>query len=82
MDKGRVLADLGIGGKVIISGDNRMYVENHKGMYKYKEQEIWLGYEKGGLKIEGQNLKLREISRNYVEILGVVEKISLEEKEW
>jgi len=82
MEKGRFYADLGIGGKVIISGDHRLYVENHKGMYKYKEAEIWLGYEHGGLKIEGRDLRLREINNNYVEILGKVDRISLEEKEW
>ena len=41
-----------------------------------------MGYEHGGLKIEGRDLRLREINNNYVEILGKVDRISLEEKEW
>ena len=81
MEKGRFLAELGIGGRIVISGDRRIYVENHRGMYKYGEREIWLGYENGGLHIEGQGLKLREMGNDFVEVLGKVERISIEERE-
>ena len=50
-------------------------VENHKGLYQYREQEICLYTREGTLVVTGQGLTLKELSPERMFICGIVQGI-------
>ena len=56
-------------------GSDWALVENHKGLYQYREQEICLYTREGMLVVSGKGLTLKELSPERMFICGSVEAV-------
>ncbi len=54
-----------------------VYIEGHKGLSILSKELICLKIKKGNIKIEGQNLILKEIYDECAKITGIIEKIEV-----
>lgn len=55
---------------VMLTGSNRMYLENHSGIALYKEDKILIRINMGKLIIEGKDLEIKNIAAEYIYITG------------
>ena len=58
--------------KVTLLGRDWALVENHKGLYQYREQEICLYTREGMLVVSGKGLTLKELSPERMFICGTL----------
>lgn len=54
-----------------------VYIEGHKGLSLLSKTVICLRIKKGSIKVEGQNLILKELYDECVKISGIIEKIEV-----
>lgn len=54
-----------------------IYVEGHKGLALLSKNIICLKIKKGSIKVEGENLSLKELYEECVKISGKIEKIEV-----
>ncbi len=62
--------------KVIVIGNIKFYVENHRGIIEYTSNRVRLSLGEMELVIEGENLILGNISSDEITIEGVLKKIA------
>ena len=62
---------------VTLTGNHRLYIENHKGILEYGEEAININCGKMIIKIKGQKLELRAMSENELVITGNIASIEL-----
>jgi sporulation protein YqfC len=55
-----------------ITGENDIYVENHKGIVEYSNEILRINSEIGIIKITGKNLHIKEINKEELFIVGDV----------
>lgn len=61
--------------RMILTGDMRLSIENHRGVDLFTSELLRLRLEEGKLEVAGQNLVIRSILREEVEIEGTIERI-------
>jgi sporulation protein YqfC len=66
---------------VEICGQNRMLIENHRGIAEYEDQKIQINVSYGRIVVCGQNLKLRKMSKEKLVITGKICCINLQGRE-
>ncbi len=63
--------------QINLLGDQRLLVENHKGIIEYSSNRVRLKVEKGLLWAEGENLVLRNLQDDEISIEGEIKQISI-----
>lgn len=66
--------------RLVLSGDQQLLVENHQGLKVYTGTEIWLQTSVGALKITGEELAIKLITQDQVEIAGRIRTIAWAEE--
>lgn len=66
---------------VEICGQNRVLVENHRGIAGYEEQAIQINVKFGRITVCGENLKLRNMSKEKLVITGKILEVNLQGRE-
>lgn len=61
--------------RVVLTGDLRLSVENHRGVDLFTSERLRLKLDKGKLEIAGRDLVIRTIGRDEVQIEGAIERI-------
>ena len=61
---------------VELVGRNRLLVERHRGILGYSREEILVGTDYGLLRIEGEDLQLRCMSRDQLFLSGTVRSLT------
>ncbi len=62
---------------VELAGENRVLIENHLGVLAYSPEKIEVKVEYGKVCVEGENLKLMEMSREQLVIYGRIMHLQL-----
>ncbi len=62
-------------------GDDRVLIENHKGISEYGKQCITVGVHYGSVRIEGSGLALRRMEPGQLVIMGKIESIHLNRRQ-
>ena len=60
-----------------LAGDNRILVENHQGVLAYSLEEVHIKVAYGKLTIIGNNLNIKQMSKEQLVISGLVDEIRL-----
>lgn len=60
-----------------LCADRRVWIENHRGVRKYTQQEIWVAVPYGFLQIQGQGLKICRMEGSMLVITGRIEHIHI-----
>lgn len=55
-----------------VTGENDIYIENHKGIVEYSSEILRINSEIGIIKITGKNLFIKEINKEELFIIGDV----------
>lgn len=80
MDKLGVIPDSAVGLEHFSVFDGRYaYVEGHRGLERYSEEEVVIRFKKKKLIITGTNLRIKEINPDELFIVGEVLNISKED---
>lgn len=66
---------------VELAGDNRILIENHRGVIEYSRCRIGIAMHTGRILVCGQGLELARMTRDQLVIIGQVEHIHLLRKE-
>jgi len=61
--------------RMILTGDHRLTVENHRGVDLFADGQLRLKLEDGKLDIAGEHLVIRRIGRDEVQIEGTIRRI-------
>lgn len=61
--------------KISIIGNNQMLIENHKGVIEYTPQRIRVNSSIGVIRIQGSDMKLKNIAADDIMIIGEVKEI-------
>jgi sporulation protein YqfC len=61
--------------RLVLTGDRRLTVENHRGVDLFADGLLRLKLEDGGLEIAGDGLCIRHIGRDEVQIEGRIREI-------
>ncbi|NLC69472.1 MAG: sporulation protein YqfC [Clostridiaceae bacterium] len=61
--------------KMVLTGNNRLLVENCRGIVEFEKQKIRLSTLDGFVKIQGEYLSIKEISRENVIIIGEINSL-------
>lgn len=61
--------------KISMIGNNQMLVENHKGIIEYTPQRIRVNSTVGLIRVQGSDLKLRNIATDDIMITGTMKII-------
>lgn len=61
--------------RISMIGNNQMLVENHRGVIEYTPQKIRLNSSIGVIRIEGQDMDLKNIAADDVMITGVIKLV-------
>lgn len=61
--------------RITMIGQLQMYIENHRGVLWFSNQELRLLLTKGQLLIRGQNLVIRAILPEEVLVEGIVDQV-------
>lgn len=61
--------------KIVLIGNNRLLVENCKGIVEFENQKIRLSTVNGLVKIQGENLIIKEITSESVIIIGEISSL-------
>ena len=64
--------------KIIITGNEEITIENHKGIVAFSEHEIKVSSKKGIIKIQGNNFEIFYMGSNSLTINGEIRAISYE----
>lgn len=64
--------------KIIITGNEEITIENHKGIIAFSEHEIKISSQKGIIKIQGNNFEIFYMGSNSLTINGEIRAISYE----
>lgn len=64
--------------RLVMTGNQRLFVENHRGLLAYSDQGVRIKAAKGEIQIFGQSLKLIEITQEEVQLEGLIERVQLE----
>ncbi len=62
--------------RLILTGDQRLLVENHQGVLVYTGAEIWLKTSVGLLKVMGEGLEIKLITQDQVNIDGRIRTVA------
>jgi sporulation protein YqfC len=61
--------------RISMIGNNQMLVENHRGVIEYTPQKIRLNSTIGVIRVEGQDMDLKNIAADDVMITGVIKLV-------
>lgn len=61
--------------KLTMLGFRRALIENHRGIFRYSDENILLSVPDGYLNVEGRNLKIREFNRECALVEGNISGI-------
>ncbi len=64
--------------RLIITGSREIYIENHRGIIKFSDNEILIKTQEGILGVYGDKLEIEHIRTNDMLILGYFKKIGYE----
>lgn len=64
-------------GRLILSGDSHLLIENHRGILEYSEEFILIAMKKGQLSLSGSALSLYAIDSDSIVIGGKIQSIEL-----
>ncbi|QGU95501.1 sporulation protein YqfC [Clostridium bovifaecis] len=64
--------------KIIVTGDNEITIENHKGIIMFGEEEIKLNSNSGVISLKGRNLEILFIGGSTIILGGKFKGISYE----
>ncbi|MFU0825387.1 sporulation protein YqfC [Clostridium sp.] len=67
--------------QIIVTGNNEITIENHKGIIMFEEEEIKLNSNSGTISIRGKNLEILFIGGSTIVLGGKFKGISYEENE-
>lgn len=62
--------------RITMIGQYQMYIENHRGVLRFSNQELRLLLTKGQLQIKGDNLVIRAILPEEVLVEGIVNQVN------
>lgn len=65
--------------RMVVTGKMRLSIENHRGVDLFTSELLRLKLEEGRLEVAGQNLVIRSILRDEVQIEGLIERIQFVE---
>ena len=60
-----------------LTGENRLLIENHHGVLAYSLEEIQIKVSYGKISVIGKNLKIMQMSREQLAIVGRIVEIHL-----
>ena len=63
--------------KLIITGNMKASLENHKGIIEYTDETIRVNTKIGIFKITGNNLEIKTILSEEIIIIGIIENIEI-----
>lgn len=66
---------------LMVIGNSRLQIENHKGLRKYNSDEIKIKIKEGYIIVHGKNLIVKEISEDSLSITGCIYDLSYLYKE-
>ncbi|MBM7581828.1 sporulation protein YqfC [Caldicoprobacter guelmensis] len=61
--------------RISMIGNNQMLVENHRGVIEYTPQKIRLNSTIGVIRVEGQDMNLKNIAADDILITGVIKLV-------
>jgi len=61
--------------RISMIGNNQMLVENHRGVIEYTPQKIRLNSTIGVIRVEGQDMDLKNIAAEDIMITGVIKLV-------
>ena len=61
--------------RITMVGNMQLYIENHRGVIHFSNEQLKLGLTKGQLEVVGHNLTIRAILSEEVFIEGVIREI-------
>lgn len=64
--------------RLVMTGNHSLLVENHRGLLAYSDQGVRIKTTKGEIQIFGHSLKLMEITKEEVQLMGWIERVQLE----
>lgn len=67
--------------RITIVGEHRAAVENHRGIARYQQDHLSIGYSSGRVIIRGSNLTVASISADEVTVEGRIESVFLQPDE-
>lgn len=67
-----VVADLP---RVTMTGNTELLIENHRGISRYTQDQICVGYKGGIIIISGRRLAIKYIEKDTMQILGIISDI-------
>lgn len=65
--------------RLIMTGNERLLIENHRGILVYSEENVRIKAAKGEIRITGRDLTLLEITKEEIWLEGRIEEIKLPE---
>ncbi|MEJ6952016.1 YabP/YqfC family sporulation protein [Natronospora cellulosivora (SeqCode)] len=65
---------------MMLIGEERLELENHKGVSQFHREEIKVKVKKGYMLIKGNKLSIDEINSESISITGIISSISYEKK--
>ncbi len=65
-------------GRVILSGNNHLSVENHRGILEFSEDFLVIALKKGRIFVKGQGLSVSAMDRRGIVVCGKIVGIDLE----
>ena len=71
---------LGIRSLVEICDQRRVLIEHHFGLMNYGDSEIAVKVSYGSVRVSGNNLKIRYLSKEKIVICGCVDEIALDKE--
>jgi len=61
--------------RMTLFGNLKLYIENHRGIVHFSENQLKLALSKGALELNGQDLIIRAISAEEIWIEGVIKEL-------
>jgi sporulation protein YqfC len=71
-----VLLDLS---RIIVIGNMQICIENHRGIVEYSPQKIVIGCGNGQISVHGEDLSLRSILPEEIELIGHIKSVVFED---
>ena len=65
---------------LMLVADNKLYLENHKGISYFQSEEIKIKIKSGFIILKGRSLSISEINRESLSISGKILSISCEQR--
>ncbi len=67
---------------IMMVGDGKIYIENHKGISLFQDKEIKIKINKGFIIFKGEDLIVGEINSESITISGKILSLSYENRIW